>query len=213
MLDNKIYVIDDMIDVEYQNAIKNVLMGSYFYKNKEFPWFYISDVTDSHNAYSQNRSAMCHKCVYYNEETNVSKRHTIFHSMFICLLLTACKRMDIKNVDVLQGRSFLQFPLNLKDKTVDTPHIDIKRKHFVVLYYVCDSDGDTIIYNERELSDSYTVKESVTPKQGRTVIFDGSLYHTAQQPMNNIRCVVNYNLLPRNPPSSTTTGKETTEPV
>ena len=69
-------------------------------------------------------------------------------------------------VNALQGRSFLQFPLNLKNYDVDTPHIDIyNRKHLVVLYYVCDSDGDTIIYNERkETPDKvYTIKERVTP--------------------------------------------------
>jgi hypothetical protein len=108
--------------------------------------------------------------------------------------------MKIKNMNVVQGRSFLQFPLNLKDKTPDTPHIDLDQgiEHIVALYYVCDSDGDTIIYNEREdqglESKSYTIKEKVTPKQGRMVIFDGTLYHTAEQPKDNIRCVVNYDL-------------------
>ena len=65
-----------------------------------------------------------------------------------------------------------------------------------MLYYVCDSDGDTIIYNERkETPDKvYTIKERVTPKQGRVVLFDGCLMHTAEQPINNVRCIVNYNL-------------------
>ena len=49
-----------------------------------------------------------------------------------------------------------------------------------VLYYVVSSDGDTVIYNERTESKTYTVKQRVTPKQGRVVIFDGGLYHTAQ---------------------------------
>ena len=40
----------------------------------------------------------------------------------------------------------------------------------------------------------YTIKQKVTPKQGRAVLFDGMLMHTAEQPINNIRCVVNYNL-------------------
>ena len=37
-------------------------------------------------------------------------------------------------------------------------------------------------------------KKKVTPKQGRVVIFDGGLYHTAQQSLKKIRCIVNYNL-------------------
>ena len=67
--------------------------------------------------------------------------------------------------------------------------------HFVMLYYVCDSDGDTIIYNEKTISEKgLTVQKKVTPKQGRVVLFDGAYYHTAQQPNNNIRCIVNYDL-------------------
>ena len=76
-----------------------------------------------------------------------------------------------------------------------THHTLIQMKHFVMLYYVCDSDGDTIIYNEKVESEKYTVKESVTPKQGRVVLFDGGLFHTAEQPISNTRCVVNYNLV------------------
>ena len=38
------------------------------------------------------------------------------------------------------------------------------------------------------------MQKKVTPKQGRVVLFDGAYYHTAQQPNNNIRCIVNYDL-------------------
>ena len=70
----------------------------------------------------------------------------------------------------------------------------IDTDHFVMLYYVGDSDGDTIIYNEREKSKSYTIKKKVTPKQGRVVLFDGRLYHTAEQSINTTRCIVNYDV-------------------
>ena len=43
-------------------------------------------------------------------------------------------------------------------------------------------------------SNQYTIKKRVTPKKGRVVIFDGILMHTAEQPLNNTRCIVNYNL-------------------
>ena len=130
-----------------------------------------------------------------DEDNPTGERISIFHYLFLPMLKNVCREMKIKNINVLQGRSFLQFPLNLKDRTVDTPHIDLhNRKHLVALYYVCDSDGDTIIYNEREELGTYTIKQKVTPKQGRMVLFDGSLYHTAEQPLNNVRCVVNYNL-------------------
>ena len=197
ILDKEIYVIDDFIDAEYQKIIRNILMGCYQYRKKDFPWYYTEDVTGHYNdPDSQYRTALAHYYVSLDSEDNLTgERISEFHYLFLPMLEDVCKKMNFKNVNVLQGRSFLQFPLNLKDRTVDTPHVDLyRRKHFVALYYVCDSDGDTIIYNERERLENYTIKQKVTPKQGRMVLFDGSLMHTAEQPLNNARCVVNYNL-------------------
>ena len=102
--------------------------------------------------------------------------------------------VGIRDVKVLQGRSFLQFPVKERGE-IDLPHIDICNKiHIVGLYYVMDSDGDTVIYNERKESETYTIKERVSPKQGRMVIFDGGLFHAAEQPLNSTRCIINYNI-------------------
>ena len=129
------------------------------------------------------------------EYHKVGKVMSEYHELFIPMLQRVGFKFGISDVKVLQGRSFLQFPVNT-DGTIDSPHIDIigSIDYIVALYYVCDSDGDTVIYNERITSEKYTVKQRVTPKQGRIVIFDGGLYHTAEQPLNNTRCIVNYNL-------------------
>ena len=84
---------------------------------------------------------------------------------------------------------------------VDTPHLDRFEPHLVFLYYVCDSDGDTIIYDyktekEGDVPFFEDVKElkRITPKQGRVVIFDGMYWHTAEQPTKDVRCVINFNI-------------------
>ena len=201
ILDKEIYVIDDFIELEYQEDIRSILLAGYQYLGKDFPWYYIEDVTADGDADSQHRAALGHEYIIFDEGQSIEDQKATeeidhFHYLFLAMLKHVCVRMNIKKINVLQGRSFLQFPLNLKDKTVDTPHVDLQQEHLVALYYVCDSDGDTIIYNERhEPADKvYTVKQRVTPKQGRMVLFDGSLYHTAEQPEHNVRCVVNYNL-------------------
>ena len=201
-LDKDVTVIDDFIDKQYQEDIKNILIGheDLVWEDEEipFPWYFIHDVTDAFADRHQKRAALYH--VYLQEDWEEDE-YDEFHNLFINMLSEVCKKKDIDNLKVIQGRSFLQFPLNLKDRTPDTPHIDLAegREHIVALYYVCDSDGDTIIYNERKdqglEAKTYTIKEKVTPKQGRMVIFDGSLYHTAEQPKNNMRCVVNYDLM------------------
>ena len=187
---DKVYVFDDIIEKDYQNKIKNILIGQVRYNDEDFPWYYIDDVTASGDYENQKRGAFVHDYVHY--EYGIESD---FHYLFLDLIKKSCSKLKIKEVDALQGRSFLQLPTNIKREDVDSPHTDMQFKHFVMLYYVCDSDGDTIIYNEKTISEKgFTVQKKVTPKQGRVVLFDGALYHTAQQPNNNIRCVVNYDL-------------------
>ena len=205
ILDKEITVIDNFIDKEYQEKIKQILIGNkpFLHENEEFDfdWYFVTDVTDAFASpdRQQKRCALSH--VYQGVDWDEDEFDPL-NSLFVPMLSEVCRKTDIDNLKIIQGRSFLQFPLNLKDKTPDTPHIDLDqgKEHIVALYYVCDSDGDTIIYNQRRdqglEAKSYTIKEKVTPKQGRMVIFDGTLYHTAEQPENNVRCVVNYDLEP-----------------
>ena len=131
------------------------------------------------------------------DDNDISHIESVYHHLFTPLLSKACQYLKMPQTEVIQGRSFLQFPLrNIDTSVVDTPHIDLDEgeEHIVVLYYVIDSDGDTIIYNERTESDTYTEKQRVSPKQGRVVIFEGGQYHTAEQPTKGTRCIVNYNI-------------------
>ena len=191
----EILVIDDFIDKNYQEDIKDVLLGKIDWGDQVFPWHYIDDVTAAFEDDNQGRPGLSHVYIEYNDDGS-SDVVSDFHDLFIPMLELACGTLEIPTAKILQGRSFMQFPLNLQSSEDDTPHIDLEEgeRHIVVLYYVKDSDGDTVIYNQRTESDTYTVKQKVTPKQGRVVIFDGGQYHTAQQAINSVRCIVNYNL-------------------
>jgi hypothetical protein len=86
---------------------------------------------------------------------------------------------------------------------IDFLHVDTTLKHFVVLYYVADSDGDTIIV-DRQLQDDepsydnlkledYNIIHRVTPKQGRAVIFKSNQFHASSPPIESLkRMVINF---------------------
>ncbi len=191
--EGEIIVIDDFISLEYQEKIKQDLLGL----DNIFPWHYSEDVTAAGDFDSQHRPAMSHQYVEIDDDNDTSEIISVYHHLFTPLLSKACQYLKIPETEVIQGRSFLQWPLvNIDTSVVDLPHIDLDEgeEHIVVLYYVVDSDGDTIIYNERTKSPSYTEKQRVSPKQGRVVIFEGGQYHTAEQPTKGTRCIVNYNL-------------------
>ena len=82
------------------------------------------------------------------------------------------------------------------------PHVDSYFKNaWNVIYYIDDSNGDTVIYNERASErheymslvqqDQWTVKERVSPKKGRAVAMKGDLFHSSTLPKGVWRPVVN----------------------
>ena len=98
-----------------------------------------------------------------------------------------CSALNINFIDIIAARLFITVP---HKTTLDhyAPHTDRPEEHLGLIYYVNDSDGDTIFFaGDREL-------QRVSPKKGRIVIFDGNTLHAGGFPTDNPRCIVNYNL-------------------
>jgi hypothetical protein len=77
------------------------------------------------------------------------------------------------------------------------PHVDLPTPHWVMIYYVNDSDGDTLIldktYPDRE---NAAVLHAVSPKKGRAILFDGRHYHCGTCPSrHDARIVFNYDFV------------------
>ena len=177
----KIIVIDNIVDTFKQEFIKHQLLN-------EIYWQYVDDVSLKDNQH-QRRPGFKH----------IFDKNNLDNSLLELVANTRSKigkKPLYARDEIIEARSFLQLPLN-KDFTgtgVDTPHL-------VFLYYVCDSDGDTIIYNyktkkEGDIPFFEDIKElkRITPKQGRVVIFDGMYWHTAEQPTKDVRCIINFNI-------------------
>jgi hypothetical protein len=91
-------------------------------------------------------------------------------------------------------------------------HIDKNEPHVTILYYINDSDGDTLIFNDKNNKHLKNIKEfmnndnfldfknfelskSISPKKGRVVVFDGNLWHYGKYPTKGERNVININLV------------------
>jgi hypothetical protein len=78
-----------------------------------------------------------------------------------------------------------------------SPHVDIDSKHYGFIYYLNDSDGDTVFFNKHYPESS--LKESdakevirVSPKAGRAILFDGLQYHAGSPCVDNdFRALIN----------------------
>ena len=186
MIDD-ILVFDNIIDSKAQKRIQDIIFN-------KIKWQFVADVTKPDN--KQQRPGFSY--YFITDKTNIFD----YHNDMLMIVNAACDKINFTKKDCLQGRSFLQLPLNLKDRNIDTPHVDADIEHLVVLYYVNDSDGDTVIYENKfkgydnvPLMTDLILKKRVSPKAGRVVIFNGSHWHTSYQPEHNNRCIVNYNII------------------
>jgi hypothetical protein len=106
--------------------------------------------------------------------------------------------IDVKNI--LRMRVNFMTPLGLDPMLYTTPHIDTNLKDCkIFIYYINDSDGDTVIFDEFFQNsynfDKKTINKRITPKKGRACIFDASRYHAASFPSKKVRAVININFL------------------
>jgi hypothetical protein len=74
-------------------------------------------------------------------------------------------------------------------------HIDAPIKHKVFLYYLNDSEGDTLFFNKSfndKIDNDIEIEYRVTPQAGKAIVFDGMRWHSSSAPKNNqLRIILN----------------------
>jgi hypothetical protein len=192
-------VIDDVIPKKYQELIKHKLYS------RDFSWFFVNDVTAKTSLLEEGRPANSHVFVRNGQ------KNSEFLDLISPIAYLATDHIGFDFDYINFARAFMQYPLSKEvignnNEMLDTFHVDNIEPHIVVLYYVNDSDGPTVILNKRYDNKSGSFPEedliaskdnilaTVEPKQGRCIVFDGRLYHTATQPRNYMRTVINFNL-------------------
>ena len=105
------------------------------------------------------------------------------------------RELEIGMLDILQARLFITVP-HKTSLPHYAPHRDLNFDHLALIYYVNDSDGDTVFFEDATIDNFENLKiiERVSPKKGRVVLFDGTHLHAGGYPTNTPRCIVNYNI-------------------
>jgi hypothetical protein len=92
---------------------------------------------------------------------------------------------------------------------INDPHVDSHIQHKTGLIYLNDSNGNTILYNEKydvtsgitpydyfvkTLDQTISIKESVESRKNRLLLFNGLHYHSSTTPTNvDRRITINFN--------------------
>lgn len=116
------------------------------------------------------------------------------------ILSIFCIKHNLKIKNIFRERS------NISTTTLDLrtsrPHTDtLDKDQYIFLYYINNSDGDTILYNEFSngeiffTSENITVAQNISPKAGKALLFPARQFHSWSAPKNNsFRAVLNMNV-------------------
>lgn len=167
-----------------------------------FPWFYTGTTLGQQTESSEKFNfSFFHNAYYYDDGySSVGKKLEY-------AILDALQFMKIPVKKMLRIRLGL---INITENTIiHTPHIDFPYEHNTGLLYLNDSDGDTLLYQERYDTNidkkQYDLKvrskqneiiTNITPEENKLVLFDGLIYHSSSSPtLTDRRVVVNFNYI------------------
>jgi hypothetical protein len=189
---NGVLILDNVIDEIDQDNLLAALEDSSFH------WTNNSRTSPEYgNLYADDRTyeapVFTHWIMHPTGET--SDQTDIMTMILIRLMdhLTSEMQFD-RHVNVMRVKANKYEKFDKPDgKEYHTPHIDTEQQHAVILYFANDSDGDTVFFNNKDKP--WEVRQSVSPKKGRIVIFNGLIYHASNNPtQHDTRITVNINV-------------------
>jgi len=188
---NNIVILDDVISKGYQDYLETLLLN-----NMDMGWCLVRDL-DSIKDNQLSDSSVGFSIQAISDGVD----HGMLAFIFKSLGYAISEKLDISIKSFINARTFLQVPNNLNSSP--KYHVDYPKPHMVLLYYVNESDGNTLILKQR-YPFSYSkisgltagdVIQEIEPRKGRVVMFDGSLFHSSSVPTKNLRCVINLDVV------------------
>lgn len=170
---NDIIEIPNALGSNYADKIEATVTSLHF------PWYFLDDVTYVKDI---NSSTPGFSHLLYDRHTRYEgdKLAFISPSLFQISSLVGDKMMEFIRMKVN-----LLFPGNLNP---NNKHIDFEFPHTTIIYYINDSDGDTLFY------DGDSIIHRCKPEKNKAVVFNGLIYHSSTCPINSKkRMVINMN--------------------
>lgn len=176
--------IANAIPKTYQDMVEAEL-GS-----QQMLWTYQEEAAWSAGSFAASFGGFSHMA-YLTDEPEPSA--SPLSSLLLPILFVFCEKAKLEFHALLRIRVGL-FTRTPSDAAHHNPHVDFSQPHRTAVYYVNDSDGDTVIFNETiddvslERSADYanrgrfTIAGTVPPQKGKMCSFDGRYYHASSYP-------------------------------
>jgi len=195
---NSYYIFDDIIDSDEQNKLESHILSD------SIKWLEHKNITGE-----------------FGGGVNESFPGSVIHwetvdsdmlDMVDKIEKLSIDKLNLQFVKNIRNKINKTSPLNISYNASKLMHIDTGTNHIVIIYYINDSDGDTLLFTNKKGNSAESIKDNfnsvntddfellqrVSPKKGRVLIFNGNLYHYGEYPTKGNRFVINYNTAAKN---------------
>ena len=186
-------VFENFLEKEISNNLEKTLLGN------KFPWYFLEKSVELPDVFGFVNTALFRHS-FILENNIVSNYCNLIDPILKKISSMFSNQIEVASVTA----NFLLPNSDLIGKYI-TPHYDVKYdssvyekyKTYTGLYYVNDSDADTIIFKEQygDTITSYSEAERILPKKNKLVLWDSKIYHSAPATATRNRLVININFI------------------
>jgi hypothetical protein len=195
--ENKYLIIEDLLNKDESNFVEKKLYDPFF------PWYLSADKDNEGNRYTVlpeivkqwkddinvvDKGQFVHSFLYVENDKLIE--NSINKDIALKIISNFINKTQIKNLSILRAKANLLTESKKYSKSsYGVPHIDYDTKHYVLIYYVNDCDGDTVLFDENK-----KIYKKISPKKGKGLFFKGDTLHAGGHPVDtSTRCVINFN--------------------
>jgi len=161
-------VRDNYLNTKQADDLEQLMFGAFF------PWYFLDNTTTKQGQkkwFEIECPMHAHNLFCFGQANNPGYKQILTEFRFNPDFLVRMKA----NMTMPRRFEFRHTPY----------HVDQVKPHYVVVYYVNDTDGATILRSSEGT-------KKVQPKKGRIVLFNGALMHAHFMPKRKPRCIINF---------------------
>lgn len=143
-----------------------------------FPWYFLSTVSGTSLKGNDENYEFGFSHILYDKN---KKSMSEYLNNFRIIEPYLENHFNIKIKDIFRYRLGMNLKIS-NSPIVHEPHKDFDFNHLTFLYYLNDSDGPTVFYD-----DNLDKKIEIVPEKNCGVLFDGTIFHSSSTPSKNIK--------------------------
>lgn len=186
--------IEDFLPSGYRDYLESTMVG----ESATFPWYYNNRTAglDRYagavigDEYTRESKQFTH--TFFNDGMSASNLYSVV-SPFLVLLEKEFNCEFSNRVNRIKANLMIK-DTSFPEGFYNPAHIDELGCTQTAIYYVNDSDGETVLFDQYfGTNEPLTVKRRITPKKGSLLLFDAMRMHASTPPRESSeRVVINF---------------------